>query len=385
MKKKFIPSKTEVLIVGAGPAGSTLACELARSGIDVFLLDKAKFPRGKTCAGGVNVRTLQLLPFSLKPVAEGVITGISFTRNLEDPFLRRYPEPLMITVRREIFDHFLAQQARLAGAHFGDEIHFLSLTQGNSDVQVETSSGTCLAKFIVGTDGANSAVARGLDLMQGTSRILAIHSEAPASLFPWVEPDVVHVDWGSFKRSYAYLFPKKSFLAMGAGGFGIPPGKIKNYQRAFLATHWQKEETPPFSAAGFYLPLRRKRRPIQKGRCLLLGDAAGLVDPFTGEGIYSAIRSAQLVSPLLVEGLKMGWDSLQPCQEAIDRELMPELECSRLFREIFNLRPSFFHRKMASSDRWWNAMAKILRGEKTFLDLKKKLGPLGRVLQRMAR
>ena len=385
MKKNPLPSKTEVLIVGAGPAGSTLAYELARCGIDVLLLDKARFPRGKTCAGGVNVRTLRLLPFDLASIAEGVITGISFTRKLEDPFLRRYPEPLMVTVRREVFDHFLSQQAKLAGAQFHNPTQFLSLTPGNGGTQVETSSGTCLAKFIVGADGANSAVARELDLMPGTSRILAIHSEVPTPLLPWAEPDVIHIDWGSLKRSYAYLFPKKSFLALGAGGFGIPPAKIKNYQRSFLATHWQKEETPPFSAAGFYLPLRRKRRPIQKGRCLLIGDAAGLVDPFTSEGIYSDIRSAQLVGPLLVEALQRGRDSLLSCQEAIDRELMPELECSRLFREFFNLRPSFFHRQMASSERWWKVLAKILRGEKTFLDLKKKLGPLGGMLLRMAR
>jgi hypothetical protein len=64
---------------------------------------------------------------------------------------------------------------------------------------------------------------------------------------------------------------------------------------------------------------------------------------------------------------------------------MPELECSALFREIFNLRPSYFHRKITTRDRWWNAMAQILRGEKTFLDVKNKLGPLGSLLLRMAR
>jgi flavin-dependent dehydrogenase len=204
-------------------------------------------------------------------------------------------------------------------------------------------------------------------------------------VLPWQEPDVIHIDWGSLRRSYAYLFPKKTFLSLGAGGFGIPSAKIKNYHAAFLATRWQKEEAPPFGAAGFLLPLRQKRRPIQKGRCLLLGDAAGLIDPFTGEGIFYAIRSAQLAATVLAEALRNGWNSLQPGQEVIDRELMPELECSALFREIFNLRPSCFHRKITTRDRWWNAMAQILRGEKTFLDVKKKLGPLGSLLLRLAR
>jgi len=385
MSKTSFPSKAEVLIVGAGPAGSIAAYEMARLGIDVVLLDKAKFPRGKTCAGGVNIRTLNLLPFDLSSIAEEVITGISFTQDLEEPFLRRYPEPLMVTVRREKFDDFLIQQAKRAGAHFFDGTQFLSLTERRDSVQVETSYGTFLARFVLGADGSNSAVGKKLDLMKDAAHFLAVHSEVPTSLLPWPEPDVIHIDWGSLKRSFAYLFPKRNFLSLGAGGFGTPIAKIKNYHAAFLATRWQKEETAPFSAAAFLLPLRRKRGPIQKGRCLLLGDAAGLIDPFTGEGICSAIRSAQIAARVLAEALKDQGQSLPAYQEAIDRELMPQLECSRLFREIFNLRPSFFHQKIARSDRWWNALAQVLRGEKTFLDVKKKLGFLGTQLHRFSR
>jgi geranylgeranyl reductase family protein len=385
MKNASLPSKTDVLIVGGGPAGSTLAYSLARLGIDVLILEKAKFPRGKTCGGAVNVRAVRLLPFDLEPVVEGVIKGISFTRNLEEPISRRYAEPLMVTVRREYFDDFLVQQAKQAGARFFDETQFLSLQPKEDVVEVETSSGTILAKFVIGADGAQSAVAKKLDLMQKTAHMLAIHSEVPTSVLPWHEPDTIHIDWGSLRGTYAYLFPKKNSLSMGAGGIGVPAAKIKKYQRAFLVTRWQKEQDPPFSTAGFLLPLRQKRRPIQKGRCLLLGDAAGLIDPLTGEGIYYAIRGAQLAAPALADALKSGGNSLAPCQQVIDRDLMPELECAVLVREIFNLRPSYFHHKMATSDRWWNAMAKILRGERTFVDVKKKLGLLGSLLLRIVR
>jgi geranylgeranyl reductase family protein len=385
MNENSFPQKAEVLIVGGGPTGASLAYPLAQMGIHVVLIDKAKFPRGKTCAGGLNVRTVRLFPFDLGPVVERVITGISFTLNLDKPFTRHYPEPLLVTVRRENFDHFLVRQAQQAGALFFEETPFLALRQEKDSVRVETPMGTCSAKFVIGTDGAHSAVAKKLGLMQHISHILAIHSEVPNSLFPSMEADVIHIDWGSLKRGYAYLFPKKNVLSLGAGGVGIPPARIKNYQRAFLSAHWQKEETPPFSTAGFLLPLRRKRQPIHLGRCLLLGDAGGLIDPFSGEGLYPGIRGAQVVAPLLAESVKKGDDSLTACEEAINREIMPELECSRLFRELFIQYPTFFHRKIASSDRWWNAMAKILRGEKSNLDLKEKMGALGNLLLRMAR
>jgi len=133
------------------------------------------------------------------------------------------------------------------------------------------------------------------------------------------------------------------------------------------------------------IPLRSKRCPIQQGRVLLAGDAAGLADPFTGEGIYSSVRSAQIAASVLREAVREGWNSLQEYEDEVNKRLMPELEGSRLFREIFNLCPSFFHGKVAQNERWWNAMAKLLRGEKTFLDLKQKLEPLGSLLHRMAR
>lgn len=384
MKLSF-PEKADVLVVGAGPAGSMLAYHLARAGLDVLLLDKAKFPRKKTCAGGLNFRTVRLLPFELGPVIERVVSGISFTRNLDDAFLRVYPEPLMVTVQRDCFDDFLVQKATEAGAKFFDSTPFESFLPGNNSIQVKTGSGSCRAKFVIGADGAFSPVAKALGLMKQAAQIIAVHSEIPSSLLSWTEPGIVHIDWGSLKRSYAYVFPKDSSLSVGAGGFGLPAANIKKYQRAFLATRWQKDGAFPFSTAGFILPLRTKREAIEKGRCLLLGDAAGLVDPFTGEGIYYAVRSAQIAAPVVAEAVKTGADSIKAYQEGIDRELMPELECSRLFREIFNLRPAFFHRKIAASDRWWNAMAKILRGEKTFLDVQRKLGRLGNLLLRMSR
>ncbi len=373
------------MVVGAGPAGSILAYSLARAGMDVVLLDKAKFPRGKTCGGGISVRTQKLIPFDLSPVIEGTITGISFTRKFEDPFTRRYDGPLFFMVRRENFDDFLVRKAEEAGVRFFDQNPFLSARQKKGAIDIETPLGTCSASYVAGADGAQSSVAQKSDLPRSPVFLLAIHSEAPTSLIPDWESDLIHIDWGSVRRCYAYLFPKKSSLAMGAGGINGMGSKMKNYHRAFMATRWKREEALPFGAAGFMIPLRKNRSPIQAGRCLLIGDAAGLADPFTGEGIFSAVKSAQIAAFVLQEALKNRWDSLQPYQEAIDRDLMPQLECSRLFREFFNLRPSYYHQKIASQDRWWNALAKITRGEQTFLDIKKKLGPIGKILARMAR
>jgi flavin-dependent dehydrogenase len=170
----------------------------------------------------------------------------------------------MFTVLRENFDHFLVQQTQQAGAQFFDETQFLSLEQKDDAVQVETSSGLIQAKFVIGADGAQSAVAKKLDLMQKTSQMLAIHSEVPTSVLPWHEADTIHIDWGSLRRTYAYLFPKKNSLSMGAGGIGVPAAKIKNYQRAFLVTRWQREEDPRSVRPASFSPCGRNGDPYRK-------------------------------------------------------------------------------------------------------------------------
>ncbi|HSR12887.1 MAG TPA: FAD-dependent oxidoreductase, partial [Thermodesulfobacteriota bacterium] len=245
-----LPEKADVLVVGAGPAGSTLARDLAASGVDVVIIDKARFPRGKTCGGGVNVRVQKLLPFDLTPVVEQVITGISFTCNFESPFVRRSPEPLILTVRRETFDSFLLDRAREAGARFFERSACLALRAQGDSVEVETSAGICRARYVAGADGALGFTARRMNGGKEEGCLLAVHSEAPDSMLPDWDPTLIHIDWGSVKRSYAYLFPKKHFLSMGAGGFGVPSVQIKKYHRAYMATRWQKEATLPFSAAG---------------------------------------------------------------------------------------------------------------------------------------
>lgn len=380
-----LPSRTDVLIVGAGPAGSTLAYHLAKSGVDPALIDRAEFPRSKTCGGGVSYHTLRLLPFDISPVIEETIHSITFSRHFADLYTRRYPEPILVTVQRKNFDHFLIEQAVKAGARFFGNTRFQSWTSQKDTVEVETTAGKCQAKFLVGADGVQSAVAGTVRLGGPKQQILVIHSEVPTSVFPWSEPETVHVDWGSHKRAYAYLFPRRETLAIGAGGLGYAPSDLKKYHQAFLHNQWQKEAAFPFSAAGFLLPLRKREDPIQKGRCLLVGDAAALLDPFTGEGIYGAIRSAILAAAVLEEKLKTGDDSLNSYQDAINRDLMPELEWSKLLREIFNLRPSYFHRKIASNDRWWNAMVKILRGERTTVDVKRRIGLLGKALHSLVK
>jgi flavin-dependent dehydrogenase len=108
---------------------------------------------------------------------------------------------------------------------------------------------------------------------------------------------------------------------------------------------------------------------------LLLGDAAGLVDPVTGEGIYNAVRSAHVAAPVIESYLKGSSADLQEYEAAVDKQIMPEMKAARALARGFAWFPGLVFEAVGSSDRLWNACCRLLRGEDTYITLKKRLGP----------
>jgi flavin-dependent dehydrogenase len=135
------------------------------------------------------------------------------------------------------------------------------------------------------------------------------------------------------------------------------------------------------SKRGHRLPIRRKGASIQRDRVLLVGDAAGLIDPFDGEGIYYAIRSAQLAARVLKEHLEdPPATALARYQALVDQTLMGEIQRAKAFMRLFNIAPRFFVRALERNDRLWRAACELLRGERTYVDMGRKLGPFEFVL-----
>jgi flavin-dependent dehydrogenase len=114
---------------------------------------------------------------------------------------------------------------------------------------------------------------------------------------------------------------------------------------------------------------------IQSERCLLLGDAAGLVDPVTGEGIYNAVRSARIAAPVIESYLKGSSSNLQEYEAAVDKQIMPELKAARALARGFAWFPGLVFTAVEHNDRLWNACCRLLRGEDTYITLKRRLGP----------
>src|SRR5919201_6177955 len=117
----------DVRVIGAGPAGALLAYLLVRRGLKVVLVEKARLPRVKPCGGGLNWKTVCLLPFAIDAVVERIVSRIVFTQRCRHPFVRASPQPLVTMVTRCAFDYALVQQAAVAGAQVYDACQVRSL------------------------------------------------------------------------------------------------------------------------------------------------------------------------------------------------------------------------------------------------------------------
>jgi len=366
----------DVVVVGSGPAGATLAYELSRNGAVVHLIDRSVFPRYKICAGGLNAKTVTLLPFSIEPVVERVIRRMTFTCRFSDPFTQSSSDPLVYMVCRDKFDYFLVQKAVEAGAQFHPGEKATTVRMHPHGVEVETQTHIFRAAIVAGADGANSLVRRQLGLAPHLKLSLGLESElalpSPVSAFP----DTLHVDWGSNGDGYAWIFPKQDHLSIGAKGAFAAGEDLMKYYRAFVRRRGEVGGRWEQKCVGHPLPMRLGREPIQRQRALVVGDAAGLIDAFSGEGIYYAIRSGQLAAAPILQSMHHGAVDLTPYETAVNQQIMPELRAAYYLLQIFRLSPMFFHKLIRDHPQAGTTLCEILRGEVTFAGVRRKLGSI---------
>lgn len=366
------PATADVTVIGAGPSGALLAYLLAAHGLRVILVEKARLPRVKPCGGGLNQKTVALLPFPITPVVERVVQRLVFTQNLRHRFARTYPEPLVTLVTRCRFDHFLVQQAAAVGVRVYDDCRVTQLEAAPQHLTLRANGTSWKSRYIAFADGAKGTLRRQLGFAATVPHDLGLDMEVEGgSDCPWT-PETLYIDWGSWPQCYAWAFPKADHWSIGVKGPAPQSSLLVAYLRQFMR-RWQIEPAAgklPYLA--HMLPTRPPGMPLVRGRALVLGDAAGLLEPFTGEGIYYAIRSAHLAADALLQASASDTSPLA-YEAAVDAEIMPELSGARALQQLFDVYPLWFHLLVRSHQRSWRALAKILRGERGFAEVERLL------------
>jgi geranylgeranyl reductase family protein len=290
----------DAIVAGGGPGGAVAASQLAQGGLAVLVLEKAHFPRQKACGGCLSPKVLSL-GVDFREVVEDVIEEAVFAAPGETTITYRSQTPLAYMVRRERLDQLLLNRAEEMGARvlYGNRV--LQAREISGGVEVVSDRGTFRAPLLIGADGALGATAR--SFRRPPSRIaLAIDarvSAAPGAHAAW--RGKVLIDFGGVPFGYGWIFPTACDLSTGVLGAKKKVRRLPGYLDRFLDRQGVQRDS--IRVAGWPIPYPAwSLRPAISPRVLLVGDAAALVDPFTGEGIYHAMQSGLLAAQAIAEG-----------------------------------------------------------------------------------
>ena len=372
-------SERTVVVVGAGPAGSTAAREVAARGHEVLLLDRARFPRDKPCGGGVTIRAAALLPFELTPVVERVIDGARVRLHGGTDFTRDDERPISYMTQRRRLDAFLVERAQEAGVEFagGERVRRVeALADGGYAVHMDDRELRC--RVVLAADGANGVVASTIGFEPALESAVALEANIafPDGLPPWIESRVA-LSLAALPGGYGWVFPKGDHLNVGVGGWARVAGpRLRESLDALCRAYGLAPESMT-ELRGHRLPMRRPGAPLAAGGAALLGDAAGLLDPLSGEGIHAAFLSGVAIAPAVDDYLAGAVPDLTGYELTIERELTPDLVASRQLMEVFHALPAPAVALMRRSDRFWRRLCRMLREEAGYDDLVRSRGPLG--------
>ncbi|MDE1154307.1 MAG: geranylgeranyl reductase family protein [Acidobacteriaceae bacterium] len=333
-----MPHDYDVLIAGAGPAGCAAAFDLAEAGRRVLLLDKRHFPRHKACACGLTRKTLAALRYPVDAITERVCEEIVLQRasgaqtvaDKTKELRVRSDQPIAAMAVRERFDAYCLEQTLRAG-HKGGSValrkieNILKLEERADSVSLTVMTGegpiTLEAPVVIGADGSNGQMRR---LSTGSASVtgqepewytrgfaleaMVPYASLPAELPQGDAPLDLVFDFAPIPGGYGWLFPKGDHINIGVGAFA--PSETDSTDnlglvtRRLLAEYTQCKLGVDLTALGAeitgqYLGMGGDRYQ-PKGRVLLVGDAAGLVDPLTGEGIHSALVSGQAAAAAIL-------------------------------------------------------------------------------------
>ncbi len=289
----------DVVIIGAGPAGTAAAYDLLEKGLKILILDKYDFPRKKACAGGITPKGYNLFRYDISSVVRRVCKSIKINPSNKKHFFIKNDKPLCYMTKREELDAFSLNKCIQAGAKFKVIDKILSINETTSNVEVRTKNENFKTSFLIGADGANSKVRRFVTDKKFYQNQFAIEADLKVN-----DPSKfkMEFDFSQSKHGYYWIFPKDDHVNIGVYS---TRGKQSLHVKNLYTYASEISDTNSLTALKGYPICTGGFRYFQSAkRILLAGDAAGLGERLLGEGIYFAIKSGQDAAQSIIESFQ---------------------------------------------------------------------------------
>lgn len=362
----------DCIIVGAGPAGSSSAYHLAKQGHSVLVLDKADFPRHKSCGGGVSPEIAKWFDFDFSSVVQNQVSQVKYTFKMGDPAeVQLQGVTPMWMVQRGEFDNLLIEQAVSQGVEFKSGVAVEGATLAGDTWQITTSGGQFEGKYLIAADGANSMMAKLLGFAESQLTVAA-SLQVPGEVGDR-RKITAFFDFGSLKNGFMWCFPKADGYSFSAAYVRNAKGKpdelkkqLYKYAELFNLDPNQGEYTE------HPLNLWQANTPLNSDRALLVGEAAGIVDPLIGEGIRPALYTGVQAAKAISSAIGGDESALANYSETVNQEWGENLSKADFLAGLFFKAPKIAYKMGVKRPAAGKLMGKILCGELSYSQIADK-------------
>ncbi|MDK2939952.1 MAG: hypothetical protein PWQ51_2117 [Methanolobus sp.] len=304
----------DIIVVGGGPSGSLAAKTCAENGLSVLLLEKEKVPRYKACGGAVSKKALELIgPLNELDEKYESYGAVAFSPSLVSVIGKTEDITSVLTFRKDL-DYLLLKRAEKSGVEVLTGKKVESVLVNEDSVLVKTADKDYSGKIIIGADGVNSLIAKETGIRKkwekgGSGICIEVEVELPSEIIEKLIVDEKLIEVYFLKENgYGWIFPKGKIMSIGIGLWKPLNKKPSKVFDEFISTLEAKSGVEFNQYIGqryaHMIPLGGPSRNNSKERVMLVGDAAGFVDSFTGEGIYFAIKSGIIAGEIAGEAIK---------------------------------------------------------------------------------
>lgn len=343
----------DLLVVGAGPGGSSAAAAALAEGLSVVQLDAARFPRVKPCAGGLTIKAMHALPLAPEASLHGRFTEFEFNAWRRARTVYSFRSPLLVMVSRPELDNRLVLENRARpGFIFRDGERVRTIEWRAPHFVVRTEQREFRGRQLVGADGANGIVSRLFRTGAPCARALAVELVLPrAELLEDPVPRPCF-DFGVLPRGYGWVFPKDEHLSVGLYTLERGLKDLRGQLGAYLAAkgfRWRGDPLASFES--HTIPVAGHRLRATGLPLYLVGDAGGFADALTGEGIYHALESGRIAGALAAR-VARGEESPARYPSLLERTVLCDTRWSWRLSGPFYRRPDLALRLLGRSPFW---------------------------------